>query len=119
MWHHGTVKYVRKMYGRYGAASGVNPSICFPLKEELEDTKEYEKVAFPKTIPQLIADVKQKRQEIEERKMQRQNEIVEKIKKLEQWKQDLQRKIKKKEDEQIAAKVNIYLLFISQFSLYL
>lgn len=111
MWHHGTVKYNRKMYGRYGATSGVNPSICFPLKEELEDKIEYEKVAYPKTVPQLIQEAKQNKREVEERRMIRQRNIVEKMQKLEQWKQDFYRRIKKKEDEQLAAKVNIYLYF--------
>lgn len=101
------------MYGRYGTASGVNPSICFPLKEELDDRKEYERVAFPQTIPQMIAEAKQKRQEIEDRKMQRQKDIVEKMKKLEQWKKDLFNRIEKKENEVRAAKVSTvcYLLF--------
>lgn len=101
------------MYGRYGSASGVNPSICFPLKEELIDSKEYERVAFPQTIPEMIAEAKQKRKDIEDRKMQRQKDIVEKMKKLDQWKKDLYNRIQKKENEVKAAKVSnaCYLVF--------
>lgn len=106
------------MYGRYGAASGVNPSICFPLKEELIDKIEYEKVAYPKKIPQMIAEAKQNRKEIEERRMIRQQQIVEKMEKLEGWKQDLYKRIKKKEDEQLAAKVNIYRFMSFSFKLW-
>lgn len=31
-WHHGSLKYMRRTYGRYGAASGLDPSICWPVK---------------------------------------------------------------------------------------
>lgn len=113
LWHHRTVKYVRKTYGKYGSASGVNPSICFPLKEELDDIKEYERVAFPQTITEMIAEAKQKKKEIENRRMQRQKDIVEKMKKLDQWKKDLHNRIQKKENEVKAAKVSnaCYLVF--------
>lgn len=110
LWHHGTLKYIRKLYGTYGVASGVNPSICFPLKEELDDKKEYERVAFPKTIPQMIDEVKQNNREIEDRKMLRQKNIGENMKKLDQWKQDLYNRIQKKEKEMRAAKVSYWLL---------
>lgn len=114
LWHHGTLKYLRKVYGTYGAASGVNPSICFPLKEELDDNKEYERIAYPKTISQMIGEAKQNRREIEERKMLRQKNIVENMMKLEQWKQDLYNRIQKKENEMRAAKVSIgcYLIIV-------
>ncbi|KAI5633621.1 growth arrest and DNA-damage-inducible proteins-interacting protein 1 domain-containing protein [Phthorimaea operculella] len=39
---HLTVKYNRKMYGKYGIASGVNPSICWPSKQDIADIKEFE-----------------------------------------------------------------------------
>lgn len=32
IWHHGSLKYMRRTYGRYGAASGLDPSICWPVK---------------------------------------------------------------------------------------
>lgn len=106
MWHHGTIKFLRKSYGIYGTSSGVNPSICWPLKEELVDKKEYEKVAFPHTILEMIEQAKQQRNEKETKKLLRQKHIVEKMKKLEQWKQDLHNRIQKKENEVKAAKVS-------------
>lgn len=30
--HHGTLKYLRRTYGRYGAASNIDPAICWPVK---------------------------------------------------------------------------------------
>ncbi|CAH1176252.1 unnamed protein product [Phaedon cochleariae] len=104
LWHHGTIKYLRRTYGRYGQSSGVNPSICWPTKEELENVMEYEMVKYPYTIPQMIAEAKQKRKENDEKVMARQQGIVEKLKKLEGWKQDLYNRISKKESEAKAAK---------------
>lgn len=104
-WHHGTIKYLRRTYGRYGVASGVNPSICWPIKEELQDKQEYERVAFPFSIPQMIEQASQQKKEKQERILKRQQGVVEKLKKLEQWKQDLYNRIQKKENEMKAAKV--------------
>lgn len=105
-WTHGTLKYNRRLYGRYGKASGVDPAICWPTKQELADTKEYESVAYPFTIPQMMEDSHRKRVEKEERVSKRQQEIVEKAKKLDGWVRDMQNRIAKKEAEVTAAKVN-------------
>lgn len=104
-WHHGSLKYMRRTYGRYGAASGVDPSICWPVKEELEEAKEYERVKYPYTIPQVIAEARARKEEKAKARIERQQDIVNKIQKLEQWKTDLQAKIDKKEGEALAAKM--------------
>jgi len=104
MWFHGTLRYSRKMYGRYGEASGVNPSLCWPTKQELADKLEYERVAYPFTIPQMVEDARQKREEKEKRIYERQADIVKKMQKLEHWKQELKNKVAKKESEALAAK---------------
>jgi hypothetical protein len=62
-WFHETVKYKRKMYGRYGQSSGVPPGIMWPTREELEEIKEYESVAHPYTIQDLIKRVENKKLE--------------------------------------------------------
>ena len=62
-WFHDTVKYKRKMYGRYGHASGVLPGILWPTREDLEEIKEYESVAYPYAIQELITRVKEKERE--------------------------------------------------------
>ncbi|KAJ3665040.1 hypothetical protein Zmor_000556 [Zophobas morio] len=103
-WHHGTLKYMRRLYGRYGEASGVDPAICWPVKEELEEAIEYEQVAYPFTIPHMIAEAKRKRHETEESVKLRQEEIVKKMEKIEQMKQDVYNRIKNKETEAKAAK---------------
>jgi len=103
-WHHGTLKYMRRLYGRYGEASGVDPSICWPVKEELQESLEYERVAFPFTIPQMIEEAHKKKHEKNERIRLRQEDIAKKMEKLEDWKNDLQNRIAKKENEAKAAK---------------
>lgn len=105
-WYHGTLKYNRRLYGRYGQASGVNPSLCWPTKQELADSIEYESIAYPFTIPQMVETKKKEKQEKAEKRIQKQNEIVEKMKKLDGWIQDMQNRIAKKESEVQAAKVN-------------
>jgi hypothetical protein len=62
-WFHETVKYNRKMYGHYGQSSGVFPGIMWPTREELEEIKEYESVAYPHTIQELIRKVEEKKKE--------------------------------------------------------
>ena len=96
---------MRRLYGRYGEASGVDPAICWPVKEELEEAIEYEQVAYPFTIPHMIAEAKRKRHETEESVKLRQEEIVKKMEKIEQMKQDVYNRIKNKETEAKAAKV--------------
>lgn len=104
-WQHGTLKYMRRSYGRYGEASGVDPCICWPVKEEFQYVTEYERVAYPFTIPQMIEDAKRKRHEREEAIAIRQKQIGEKLEKLEDMKADLKRRINKKESDTLAAKV--------------
>ena len=56
---------LRKMYVRYGAASGINPSILWPSKSELEERIKDEQEWQP-TFQQLVQQVKEKRQLEEE-----------------------------------------------------
>jgi len=50
---HNTVKYKRRMYGRYGDSSKVYPGLAWPTAEDLEDIREYEKIAYPLTIQEM------------------------------------------------------------------
>ncbi|CAK1544749.1 unnamed protein product [Leptosia nina] len=102
---HLTVKYNRKMYGKYGAASGVNPNICWPSKLDIEEKQEYEAVAYPFTIKEMMTMVAEKREQERLKTQQRDNEIAAKFAKLGQWKKELKEKIAKKEAEVEAAKL--------------
>lgn len=103
-WIHLTEKYQRKMYGKYGSKSYVDPKICFPTSQDLADRCEYERVAFPFTLQEMMQKVKLDQQAKKERIMKREEEIDAKLDKLEQWKTDLRNKIAKKESEALAAK---------------
>lgn len=98
-WIHTTLKYKRMQYGRLGAASGVDPRICFYTATELADKEEYRRVANPHTIQEMIKineAIKQKKKE----NIQKREEMVAKnLAKLEQWQSDFLAKKNKKEEE--------------------
>ncbi|XP_050679927.1 growth arrest and DNA damage-inducible proteins-interacting protein 1 [Leptidea sinapis] len=101
---HLTVKYNRKMYGKYGITSGVNPSICWPSKTDIQEIQEYEAVAFPYSIPDMMHAAAQKRKDEILRIAQRDKEVAAKFEKLDQWKKELNAKIAKKAAEVEAVK---------------
>lgn len=94
--YHNTVKYKRKMYGRYGDASNVNPGLAWPTPEDLEDIKEYESVAYPLTIQEMqqnaLKVLENERQEIQ----MNQQRIAENMKKLNGWLNEVKEKSAKK-----------------------
>lgn len=101
---HLTVKYHRKMYGKYGMESGVNPSLCWPSKKDIEEKLEYEAVAYPFTIKEMMETAAKRRQEEKETILKRDRDIAAKVAKLDQWKKELNDKIAKKAAEVQAAK---------------
>ncbi|GJQ88123.1 hypothetical protein Trydic_g13130 [Trypoxylus dichotomus] len=101
---HDTIKYKRKMYGRYGAASGIDVRLCWPTKEELADIMEYEKVEYPHTIPEMIDIINKKQAENQAKILKREEEISNKMLKLDTWIKELNIKIAKKEAEAHEAK---------------
>lgn len=104
-YYQGTLKYNRKLFGRYGFESGVDPAICWPTKGELADIKEYEQIAYPKTIPEMVAIEKAKSREKREQTLERQKQIAERIGKLDGWIKEMRDRVNKKEKEAHAAKV--------------
>lgn len=102
--HHYSVKYVRQMFGRYGLESGVNPGISWPTKGDLSNRQEYEKVAFPFTVQELVEsankDIEMRELEIQESH----NRVLENLSKLDKWKKDLKERLAKKEADALAAK---------------
>ncbi|CAH2063172.1 unnamed protein product, partial [Iphiclides podalirius] len=93
------------MYGKYGASSGVNPSLCWPTRQEIEERQEYEAVAFPYTIKEMMETAAQRRKEEQVRIEQRDKDVAAKFQKLEQWKNELNAKLAKKEADVQAAKL--------------
>jgi len=62
-WTHHTVKYKRMMYARYGEKCGENPGIMWPTKKDLEEQLDYERIAYPYTIQEVVENCKARRQE--------------------------------------------------------
>jgi len=61
LWFQNTVKFRRKLYAKFGEASGVNPGIQWPTHEQLKKRLEYESVAYPFTVQELMDNAKEKR----------------------------------------------------------
>lgn len=102
-WIHNTLRYKRVMYGRYGAASGVDPRLLFPNASDREEALEYERVAYPKTLKQMIDENAARRRDEEAERDNREVEIITKMGKLEQWKHDLRERVAKREADAQAA----------------
>jgi len=50
-WYHNTVKYKKRMLGRYGLKGNDEPvGFAWPTPEEVKDAQEYERIAFPLSI---------------------------------------------------------------------
>lgn len=115
-WVHKTLKYQRKVnkgyknilfpilwyslfkiYGKFGSESGVDPRICFWSPTELQEKQEYERVAFPVTVPEMIAITKREKQERQEKILAREAQIAKNLEKLDQWKKDIEMRKEKKE----------------------
>lgn len=94
--YHNTVKYKRKMYGRYGDASNVYPGLAWPTAEDLEDIREYESVAYPLTIQEMQQNamkiIESERQAIQ----MNQQKIDNNMKKLNGWLNEVKEKSAKK-----------------------
>lgn len=59
----------------------------------------------------MIQEAKAKKEEKQKRTLERQEDIVKKMEKLEQWKQELYSKIDKKESEAMQAKVSVLIWY--------
>lgn len=103
-WIHNTLKYNRTMFGRYGLASGVDPRICFESSTEKTKRSEYEKVAYPHTLQQLMSINEKQRKEKSQKIRDREDSILKKLDKLEQWTAEVNNKVAKKEADAKAAK---------------
>lgn len=103
-WIHNTVKYKRMMFGRHGLSSGVDPRICFYSNSELDAQKEYERVAFPYSLQEMMKENVKSKTEKDEKIRRREDDIAKKITKLDSWTKELNAKIAKKEADAKAAR---------------
>ncbi|KAI9562729.1 hypothetical protein GHT06_010183 [Daphnia sinensis] len=92
-----TVKFRRKLIARHGLATGINLGIAWPTREELQEKIEYEKVAHPFTLQQMVEQKKKLREEEMKRIETRQKDIEFKMGKLASWMKELKDRQEKKE----------------------
>lgn len=101
--HHYTTYYNKRMFGRYGYASGVNPGLCWPTQEQLAEIKEYERVAYPYSIMEVAKRELEKEEAEKERILSRDAEVADKYQKMLKLKEEfLKRKVKEKEEAEAA-----------------
>ncbi|XP_027213242.2 large ribosomal subunit protein mL64 [Penaeus vannamei] len=99
-----SLSYQRKLYGHYGASSGINPAKAWPSKEELELAKEWESLAYPHSVQEMISEAKRLKKAEEDKIKKRQADIMQKVTKLEDWKREVREGYKKREREAREAK---------------
>ncbi|KAK7084765.1 hypothetical protein SK128_003617 [Halocaridina rubra] len=99
-----SIANLRKMYGKYGSSSSINVGALWPSKEELEVKKEWEKVAYPNSLPEMMDIAKKMVEETEQKTLNRQEELKRKVDKLEDWKREVRGRFAAKEREALVAK---------------
>lgn len=88
----------RRQYGQFGEASCVNPRLCFQTPEENADREEFNRVAYPFTVVEVIERAKAVKTEKEDARRKRDNQIGENMKKLDKWIADMRDRVAKKEE---------------------
>lgn len=105
-WYHDTIKYKKRMLGRYGInAPGVPAGFAWPTPEEVEEAKEYENFKYPQSIQDRLQMIKERKRNEEEAIMARQNQIAAKMANMQQLINDVQARIAKKQEEELQAKL--------------
>lgn len=102
-WIHLTERYQRTIYGRYGSKSQVNPQICFGTKADIAKAEELQNITQPLTIQQMLEKSRVAKAEKLNAIKEREEAILKKLEKLEQWKSDLSAKLAKREADAKAA----------------
>ncbi|XP_012232143.1 large ribosomal subunit protein mL64 [Linepithema humile] len=105
-WFHNTVKYKRRMLGRYGLKGNDEPvGFAWPTQKEVKNAQEYETVAFPLSLQERWKKLELEKQRKAEEAKIRETEIMEKLAKMNQWTAELNAKVAKKEAALQAAKL--------------
>lgn len=105
-WHHDKVKYKKSMLGRYGLKGNDEPAgFAWPIKIEIEDAKEYERVAFPLSLQERLQKIEEEKQRKIEKTKAWENQLMERVMKMDEWSSDLRAKLAKKEAELEAARL--------------
>ncbi|XP_043786092.1 inner centromere protein [Apis laboriosa] len=104
-WYHNTIKYKKRILGRYGmAALGIPAGLAWPTLEEVEEQKEYEKIAFPLSIQERLQKIKEEKKKKEEILKARQIQIANKMSGMEKLIAQIKTKIAEKEAAELESK---------------
>ncbi|CAL8083412.1 unnamed protein product [Orchesella dallaii] len=103
-WIHHTVRYKQKVFAQYGESSGVNPGIMWPTREELQNKIEHEQICHPFTVQEMIAKKQAERRAEKEAIENRIKFVEERMKLVDQFKEDLRKRQEAKEKESNEAK---------------
>lgn len=94
---------LRANYARFGKESKLNPGICWPTREEVLETIEYDKI-FEPSLDTRLKKVEESRLAEEKRKQEVEEEVDKNMANLDKWIADFHAKNEKKEAEQLALK---------------
>ncbi|XP_076341099.1 large ribosomal subunit protein mL64-like [Tachypleus tridentatus] len=85
--YHYSIRNLRKYYATFGSSSGLNPGIMWPTKAELENILEHDSVFHP-SLQDVLSKVHHQREKEEKEKTLREQEIKNKIAKLDALKKE-------------------------------
>jgi len=91
-----SVPFRRKLIAKYGQSTGINPAIAWPDKEELQKLMEYENVAYPVPLLEVIEQNRRNREEQKRVLLEREKDIETKVIKLDGWIKELKARQNKK-----------------------
>ncbi|XP_015113370.1 growth arrest and DNA damage-inducible proteins-interacting protein 1 [Diachasma alloeum] len=104
-WFHATIRYKRRMLGRYGmAAMDGQIGAAWPTEEEIQDKILWERTAYPKSIQERWKEIEDKKIEEEKGIRLREETITKNMAMVGKWQNELKAKLAKKEADVVAAK---------------
>lgn len=86
--------------------------LCWPSKQDIQEKLEYESVAYPFTIQEMMENAAKNRREEQIKTLERDRDIAAKFAKLAQWNKELDDKLSKKTADAQRAKVFIFFISI-------
>jgi len=102
--HLASLRWQRRIWAQYGAKSGVNPAVAWPVKVEWEDKMEYEALAYPDTLQEMVRKSREEQADREKVVRQRMETIEKNMANLEKWKKEITDRKQRKQRELQAQK---------------
>ncbi|EFN77394.1 growth arrest and DNA damage-inducible proteins-interacting protein 1 [Harpegnathos saltator] len=105
-WYHNTVRYKRRILGRYGLKAIDEPAgFVWPTLEDVKDMQEYENVAFPLSLQERWKKLEEARERKAKYRIEREEQILANLSKMDQWIVEMKARIEKKKTEMEAARI--------------